>query len=60
MTLWDNITFEILISDHPCTLTNGGCSHFCVGTSTSYKCDCPDGMSLNITNNKTCLHKRKC
>ena len=45
----------IIFLDHPCTLNNGNCSHFCLVTSNGYKCTCPDGMSLIDKN--TCFRK---
>lgn len=36
-------------TDHPCTINNGGCSHFCLAKSNSYECTCPDGMGLDPT-----------
>lgn len=36
-----------------CSKSNGGCSHFCVNSKSSYRCGCPDGYALD-SNKKTC------
>lgn len=35
-----------------CATNNGGCSHLCIDTPTSYRCDCRPGYKL--TDNFTC------
>lgn len=36
-----------------CSKSNGGCSHFCVNSRSSYRCGCPEGYALH-SNKKTC------
>lgn len=47
--------FVFLSIDHPCYVSNGGCSHFCLAKEHGYNCGCPDGMELR--DNKTCWSK---
>ncbi|XP_044180350.1 low-density lipoprotein receptor-related protein 4-like isoform X2 [Acropora millepora] len=41
-----------------CTVNNGGCSHFCVVTSSSHLCVCPTGFALK-QDGRTCENKVK-
>ncbi|XP_040174027.1 putative vitellogenin receptor [Anopheles arabiensis] len=47
--------------DHPCTRSNGGCSHICVagGLYTS-ACVCPTGMVFNTTLARVCIDAAAC
>ena len=40
-----------------CSVSNGGCSHSCVNTEGSYKCECPDQELILTSDNKTCEEK---
>lgn len=40
----------------PCSLNNGGCSHFCVPKNSSYECLCPTGLAVK-KDGKTCEDK---
>lgn len=33
-------------ASNPCTVHNGGCSHFCVVKSSGYECICPTGLTV--------------
>ncbi|GFS54754.1 neuronal pentraxin receptor [Trichonephila inaurata madagascariensis] len=37
-----------------CLINNGGCSHICIDTQGSYKCECPEGMLLS-SDGRLCL-----
>ncbi|XP_022777675.1 low-density lipoprotein receptor-related protein 6-like [Stylophora pistillata] len=45
-------------ASNPCTVNNGGCSHFCVPKSCGYKCVCSTGLALK-QDGKTCQEKVK-
>ncbi|KAL9960419.1 hypothetical protein ACROYT_G033874 [Oculina patagonica] len=40
----------------PCTVNNGGCSHFCVPKTSGYECVCPTGLTVK-QDGKTCNEK---
>lgn len=42
----------------PCTVNNGGCSHFCVPKTSGYECVCPTGLTVK-QDGKTC-NESKC
>ncbi|XP_070532292.1 low-density lipoprotein receptor-related protein 2-like [Ptychodera flava] len=42
-----------------CAVNNGGCSHICVDTMTSYHCDCTPGLRLT-PNNEACEDVDEC
>ncbi|XP_044183159.1 uncharacterized protein LOC114968057 isoform X2 [Acropora millepora] len=45
-------------ASNPCTVNNGGCSHFCVTKSSGYECVCPTGLAVK-QDGKTCEDKVK-
>ncbi|XP_020626035.1 low-density lipoprotein receptor-related protein 4-like isoform X3 [Orbicella faveolata] len=45
-------------ASNPCTVNNGGCSHFCVVKSSGYECVCPTGLTVK-QDGKTCEEKVK-
>ncbi|XP_066030107.1 low-density lipoprotein receptor-related protein 6 isoform X3 [Pocillopora verrucosa] len=40
----------------PCSVNNGGCSHFCVPKASGHECICPTGLAVK-QNGKTCEEK---
>lgn len=44
------------VDKNECKVENGGCSHNCVNTRGSYKCECADGYKL-AGDGKNCLRK---
>lgn len=46
------------VGPSPCGESNGGCSHLCLISLKSYKCECPHVMRLNA-DNKTCVQNEQ-
>ena len=44
-------------SDHPCSLSYGGCSHLCLLRPDGYRCSCPRNLTLS-EDGKTCVHSQ--
>ncbi|RMX48585.1 hypothetical protein pdam_00017141 [Pocillopora damicornis] len=42
----------------PCSVNNGGCSHFCVPKASNHECVCPTGLAVK-QDGKTCEEKVK-
>lgn len=42
----------------PCAINNGGCSHLCLLSLKSHKCECPHVMRLN-DDNRTCVRNEQ-
>ncbi|PFX23099.1 Low-density lipoprotein receptor-related protein 6 [Stylophora pistillata] len=42
----------------PCSINNGGCSHFCVPKTSGQECKCPTGLAVK-QNGRTCEEKVK-
>ena len=42
-----------LKASSPCSVNNGGCSHFCVAKTSGYECVCPTGLAVK-QDGKTC------
>ncbi|KAG4077892.1 hypothetical protein HA402_013826 [Bradysia odoriphaga] len=50
-----------VVSSHPCTIDNGGCSHICATyDSKQHVCLCPPGMVFSDYRNSTCMEAIDC
>ena len=47
-----------LKASSPCSVNNGGCSHFCVAKTSGYECVCPTGLAVK-QDGKTCKDSKK-
>ncbi|KAI0223787.1 hypothetical protein LSAT2_025085 [Lamellibrachia satsuma] len=43
-----------------CASGNGGCSHTCVNSVGSYRCECDQGYQLDSTDRHTCVDTKEC
>lgn len=59
---WDNrqsLNSTRCINIDECSQSNGGCSHECIDTDGSYRCGCPEGLTIGV-DKKACQDVNEC